>query len=67
MDHNDVARRTAHTMPARALAPRSLSARSLTPRTLGLLEPAPFPDPTVHSLERPLRGRKVIRFCEGGR
>ncbi|GAA2138229.1 hypothetical protein GCM10009760_19370 [Kitasatospora kazusensis] len=62
MDHNDVARRTAYT-----LHPRSLAPRSLTPRTLGLLEAEPFPDPTVRPLERPLRGRKVFRLCEGGR
>jgi len=57
MNHNDVARRTAHTLPA----------RSLTPRTLGLQEGPTLPDPTVRTLERPLRARSLTRICEGGR
>jgi hypothetical protein len=56
MNHNDVARRTAHTLPARSLNPRTLACD------------ADVPDRTaVRALWRPLPGRELIRVVEGGR
>lgn len=67
MNHNDVARPTAHTLPARSLFARPLAPRPLLPRTLGLLDGVPLPDPTVRPLERPLQARRLTGISEGGR
>ncbi|MBP0455526.1 MULTISPECIES: hypothetical protein [unclassified Kitasatospora] len=58
MTHNDVARRTARSMPA----------RSLTTRTLpGDGDSVPFPEVVQRALVRAVPSRLLHRVSEGGR
>ncbi|MFI6850451.1 hypothetical protein OG535_18290 [Kitasatospora sp. NBC_00085] len=57
MTHNDVARRTARTMPA----------RSLTARTLACDSAVPFPEIVQRALVRAVPSRVLHRVSEGGR
>ncbi|MFD9124282.1 hypothetical protein [Kitasatospora sp. NPDC059571] len=56
MNHNDVARRTAYTLPARSLNPRTLACEGEVPDR-----------PALRALERQLPSRSLSRTAEGGR
>ncbi|WP_406201891.1 hypothetical protein OH807_22785 [Kitasatospora sp. NBC_01560] len=58
MTHNDVARRTAHEMPARNLTPRTAACES---------GPVPFPEVVQRALVRALPLRALRHDGEGGR
>ncbi|MEU6232374.1 hypothetical protein [Kitasatospora sp. NPDC047058] len=58
MTHNDVARRTAHEMPARSLQPRVPACES---------GPVPFPEVVQRALVRVLPLRALHRDGGGGR
>ncbi|MGW6913381.1 hypothetical protein ACWGB8_06105 [Kitasatospora sp. NPDC054939] len=58
MTHNDVARRTAHEMPARSLTPRTTACDCDLAESYG---------PGRRALTRALPLRALFRTCEGGR
>ncbi|GHH69769.1 MULTISPECIES: hypothetical protein [Streptomycetaceae] len=63
MNHNDVDRRTAPELPARAL-----TSHSLTPRALAHDSGGRYGDePWLRPLTRTVPSRRLHRSCEGGR